>query len=690
MSDNEIYTRFKLQWFESPRAGRLALVTMDNGEDHRKPNTFGRKALESLHATLDEVEAADDCKGLLLTGKPFIFAVGADLNEFAHVDTPEKGRAASSGGHEAFLRLHRLPFPTLAAINGAALGGGLEIALACDYRTLSTGAAPIAFSEVFLSILPGWGGTQLAPRLIGAPNALQVIIHNPLNQNRMLKPKEAFELGLADRLIASVDFMDASVALLERLVTGAETIERAIPSADDLDEALANARAFADDKVHGATNAPYHAIDLIEFAARGGDLEEGLSREADAMAELIPSRQAQASVYSFNLTQQRVRRQPGKPDAQARPVGKVAIVGSGLMGAQVGALFLQRYEVPLVMKDIDERVLASAREHIEGELDKRVQRGRLDAGKAGFLKSLVTYTTDYAPLAGSDFVLEASPERMGIKQAIFADVEAVVDEGAVLATNTSSLSVSEMAADLGHPERVVGFHFFHPVAIMPLLEIVRAEQSSDEALATAFEVSKTLRKSGVLCKDTPAFIANRLLMRFNGAAIAALSNGNDFAEIDDAIKELGLPMGPFELLGFSGVKVAFHTAETLHAAFPDRFPLDETFRRIAESDVEGIYDYAQGRVPYDEVAAAVVVEEGAERLTGDQIRAQALEAVAEEAKVMLDEGVVHDARDLDTALLLGAGWPFFMGGPCRYADDTGLSEKLFGTRLVAAEDRAFA
>ncbi len=680
-------TKFKVSYFDSPRAGRLALMTMDNGADHRKPSTFGEQALRSLDSALDEVEAQSDVKGLLLTGKPFIFAVGADLDESKRADE-EFARTAALGGHAAFRRLAALPIPTLAAINGAAMGGGLEIALHCDYRTISTAAAPVAFPEVFLNILPAWGGTQLTPRLIGAENALKVIVHNAMNNNVTLKAREVAELGLADRLIPGVEFLDKSVELLERLVAGEETIERIPPRTDNLDEVIANARAFADSKVHGATRAPYLAIDCIEFAARGGDLDEGYRKEADALAQLLPARQAQSAIYAFNLTQQRVRKQPWKPAAQARPIRKAAVVGSGLMGAQLGALFLQRFEVPLVMKDIDDGVLGRAREHIDGELDKRVQRGRMKGGKAAFLKSLVTYTTDYEPLAGTDFVIEAVLERMDLKKAIFADVEKVVDAGAVLASNTSSLSLSEMASDLQHPQRVVGFHFFNPVAILPFLEIVKAAQTDDVTLATAFEASKVLRKSGVLCADTPAFIVNRLLTRFNGAFIEALRSGNSFREIDAAAKELGLPMGPFELLGFVGIKVAFHTAETLHAAYRDRFPIDETFAKLAELDVPGIYDWSTGEV-YEQVTAILPPAQG-EKLTAEQIRSAAIEATADEARIMLEEGVVADARDIDTGLLLGAGWPFFVGGICKYADETGLSEKLFGRRLITDDDRAFA
>ena len=680
-------TRFALNYHDSRRAGRLALLTMDNGEDHRKPTVFSRAALASLSDALDELDGQSDVKGLLLTGKPFIFAVGADLKSFTGADEAF-AREAGQAGQDALRRLAALPFPTLAAINGACMGGGMEVALHCDYRTLSTGAAALAFPEVFLSILPAWGGTQLAPRLVGAANALEVIVHNALNNNKVLKPAEAFRLGFADRLIDGVDFLDGSVALLERLVTGEETIARGEPDDAGLDEALAGARAFAEAKVHGATRAPYRAIDLIEHAARGGDLDEGYRMEVDGLAELLPARQAQAAVYSFELTQQRVKRQPWRPDAQARPVRQVGVVGSGLMGAQLGSLFLQRLEAPIVMKDIDQGVLDRARSHIDGELDKRVERGRMGAGKARFLKSIVTYTLDDEPLADSDFVIEAVLEDLALKQRIFADVEAVVDSGCVLATNTSSLSVTEMAAGLAHPERVVGFHFFNPVALLPFLEIVRAERTDDVTVATAFEVSKNLRKSGVLCADTPAFIVNRLLTRFNGACIAALRHGNGFSEIDDAIKQLGLPMGPFELLGLVGVKIALHTAETLHAAYPERFPVDDNFRALAALDVDGIYDWSRGQVPHTAVADAVTVEEDAERLSPAEIRQRAVEAVAEEAKLMLDGGVVADARDIDTGLLLGAGWPFFTGGICKYLDQTGVSEKLFGEQLVGVRDRA--
>ncbi len=685
----ELVTAFKVGYADSRRVGRLAVVTMDNGADYTKPNTFGAGALASLDAALDEVERQPDVKGLLLTGKPFIFAVGADLTAFTDA-TEELAREGGRRGHEVFGRLRDLPFPTLAAINGACMGGGLEIALHCDYRTLSAKAAALAFPEVFLSIVPGWGGTQLAPRLVGAANALTVIVRNALDNNRTLKPQQASELGFADRLLPAVDFFEDSLALLEDLVSGTTTITRTPPVEDDLDAVVDRIRRYADDKVHGATRAPYAAIDLVEFAARGGDLAEGRHREEDALAELLPGRQAQAAVYSFNLTQQRVKRQPWKPAAPPRTVTKVGVVGAGLMGWQLGALFLQRCEVPLVMKDIDQAVLDRARQAIEGELDTRVAKGRLSAGKAAFLKSLVTYTTDDAPLAGADVVVEAVVEVLDVKRAIFADIERVVDDGCVLATNTSSLSVAAMAADLRHPERVVGLHFFNPVAVLPLVEVVRTPATSDEAVATAFAIAKTLRKSAVPCADTPGFVVNRLLTRFMGACGEAVNQGNDFAQVDDAVKALGLPMGPFELLGLVGPRVAAHVARTLHDAYPDRFDLDPNFQMLGDSGLPGVYDWSRGRVPYDEVRERWERRAGAQPLTDEEIRAAALEATADEIRAMLDEGVVADARDIDTCMLLGAGWPFFNGGICKYLDQTGISEKLFGAPLVGDTDRALA
>lgn len=318
-------TRFRLQSYDSPCAGRLGILTLTREGGPRRPPVFDRAALDSLEEALDEFEKQDP-SGLLVTGKPFGFAAGADLDEFVGADAAF-AREAGRRGHRVFSRLRGLSVPTLAAINGVCMGGGLELALHCDARTLSKGAMALAFPEVFLSIVPAWGGTQLAPRLIGGPQALRLIVHHALEQNRTLDPGQAFEMGLADRLLEPVDFLEESLRWLEALASGREKLAREAPSREGLDDALEQARAFAAAKVHGATPAPDRAIELIAHAARGGSLDEGLAREEEVLEELLPSRQAQASVYAFDLVQSRVKTQPGRPEAKPRPVRKVAVVG---------------------------------------------------------------------------------------------------------------------------------------------------------------------------------------------------------------------------------------------------------------------------------------------------------------------------------------------------------------------------
>ena len=341
-------TKFKLQRLDT-RVGPVALVTMDNGEDWQKPNTFGEQALRSLEDVLGRLRTRD-WRGLLLTGKPFVFAVGADIGEFGEI-TPARARQGGEAGHELFGRLRDLPFVTLAAINGAAVGGGVEIALHCDYRTISTSVRHFACPEVFLGLIPGWGGTQLIPKLVGAEQAVTFIVENPLRQNRMLTGRQAYERGFVDALFEPVEFLDESLALLlEKIEEGAGKVR---PEADlsDVAEVTRKARARLDGQLHGAAPAPYRALDLIEGAATWS-LEEGYRAEEDALAELLPGPQAQASVYAFDLVERRAKRGVGIPDAEPRRIRKVGLVGAGLMARQLALLALRRLEVPIVLRDL--------------------------------------------------------------------------------------------------------------------------------------------------------------------------------------------------------------------------------------------------------------------------------------------------------------------------------------------------
>jgi 3-hydroxyacyl-CoA dehydrogenase/enoyl-CoA hydratase/carnithine racemase len=650
-------TEFKLARVDTER-GPIALVTIDNGADHTKPTSLGRAALESLARLMDELEDGD-WQGMVLTGKPFVFCAGADINEFHGIDA-ETARLGSRTGHELFRRIAALPYPTLAAINGAALGGGVEIAFHCDYRTVSTAVRHFAAPEVFLGLFPAWGGTQLVPRLAGIEAAVRFNVTNPLRQNKMLTGAEAHDLGLADVLLEPAEFLDESIATL---LNGTRFRKEVDLSSGDSSEVFAKARRGLDDSLHGATPAPYVALDLIEGAASGWSIEEGYAAEEEAIAELLPSRQAQASLYAFDLVERRAKRNPGRPDAEAREVKKVGIVGAGLMATQLAALFLRRLEVPIAIRDLDQEIVDRAIAGIEAELESQVQKGRYDEGKAHFLASLVEGGTGYDHFADCDFVLEAVFEEMGVKQQVFAELEAVVSPECTLATNTSSLSVTEMGANLEHPERLAGLHFFNPVAVLPLVEIIRTTATDDTTLATVWDLAAKLRKRPVVAGDAPAFIVNRVLTRMTVVLMDALEQGNTVEETDEAILRLGMPMAPSVLLQMVGPKVANHVLETLNETYPDRFPLSET-----------LANYAAGK---DEI----VVRDDARRGI-DEIQQAALEAIADEIRHMLDEGVVASAKDVDTALLLGAGWPFFLGGITKYLDQTGISERVAGAPLA--------
>lgn len=652
-------TQFKLQRVET-RVGPVALVTMDNGEDWQKPNTFGEQALQSLEETLGKLSAGD-WRGLLLTGKPFVFAVGADMDEFGEI-TPERAREGGEAGHELFGRLRDLPFVTLAAINGAALGGGVEIALHCDYRTISSSVRHFACPEVFLGLLPGWGGTQLIPKLVGAEQAVTFIVESPLRQNRMLTGRQAFEAGFANALLEPVEFLDESLAFLfERI---AESAGKQRPSADlsDVAEVCRKARARLDGQLHGAAPAPYRALELIEGAATW-PLEDGYRAEEDALAELLPGRQAQASVYAFDIVERRAKRGLGVPDAEPRRVQKVGLVGAGLMARQLALLVLRRLEVPVALRDLTQEQVDEARSWIAGELDELTRKGRMGEGEARFLGSLVTGGTGWDVFADCDLVLEAVFEEMAVKKAVFAELERVVSPECLLATNTSSLSVTEMGADLEHPERVVGMHFFNPVSVLPLVELVRTPQTDDVTLATAWAVTDKLRKRGVLVRDAPAFVVNRILSRTTTVLMDALEHGNTVDETDEAVLRLGLPMAPSVLLQMVGPRVANHVLHTLHESYPDRYPLSPTLDNFAEGKDE------------------IVVREHAPR-TVDEIHQTVLEAIADEVAHMLDEGVVAEAADVDTCLILGAGYPFWLGGITKYLDQTGVSQRVNGRPLA--------
>ena len=691
----------------APGAGVLALITLDNGHDHTKPNTFGAGGLLSLNAALDDIAqrvARGEIAAVGMTGKPFIFGAGADLdgaaallaggddpakpprerrndtrdNDTRDNDTRDKALAIARLGHAVFRRLGEFGVPSFAFINGVALGGGLEIALHCTYRTISSGVPMVALPECFLGLVPGWGGTYLLPRLIGPAPARKLIVENPLAQNTMLRGPEAFKLGIADAMFDPADFLEESLRWAAGVLSGLVSVPRPeLAPAADWDAAVAAGRFLADGKLHGAAPAPYRALDLVA-GARTRSRDEGFAAEDEALADLLLSDELRAGLYAFDLVQKRAKRPAGAPDRSlARPVTKVGVVGAGLMAAQIALLFVRRLQVPVVLTDLDQARVDSGVAYVHGEIDKQLSRGRLSPDAANRQKALVSGSVSKDGFADADFVIEAVFEELTVKKQVLAEVEAVVRPDCVLATNTSSLSVTAMAADLAHPERVVGFHFFNPVAVLPLVEVARGALTDDVAVATALAIGKTLKKNCVIVSDKPAFVVNRLLTRFLGEIIATVDEGTPFEVAEHAADPLGLPMTPFLLLQLVGPPVALHVAQTLAGAFGDRFAVSPKLRALVAAGKTAVYlpDFSVD----PEVLA--VLAGGGSPSTGPEVLERALEGLAQEIRVMLDEGVVAAPEDIDLCMILGAGWPFHLGGITPYLDRTGIAAKVNGARF---------
>ena len=664
----------------------LALITLDNGQDHTRPNTLGPHTLLEFAGKLDELKqrAKDkEIHGVAVTGKPYYLAAGVDLTKVQGLQDRHSGRLIGEMGHWALDKLSDLGVPSFVLINGLALGGGLEVALNADYRTVNRAAPAIALPEIFLGLIPGWGGAYLLPNLIGIRNALKVMLENPLKQNRMLKPDEAFDLGIADAIFDSSRFLEQSIDWADQ-VLGGKKIKRknqpgAVEKATIWGPAVSIARSMVEEKLGKVPLAPYRVLDLLG-AAKSGTKQAAFEREDQAIEDLSAGDQFRASIYAFNLVQKHAKKPQGAPDSKlAKPVTKVGVVGAGLMASQFALLFLRRLEVPVVITDISQERIDKGITYITEELDKLVAKGRLSSDDRNRYVGNLSGSLEYAAFADCDWVIEAVFEELKIKQEVFAAIEKVVREDCILATNTSSLSVDEIGKALSKPERLVGFHFFNPVAVMPLLEVVRADKSNDESVATAMKVARSLRKTAVITSDSAGFVVNRLLGFLLGEAMRAVDEGASFEKVADAIAPLGLPMNPFDLLELVGLKVGAHVLDSMHAFNQDRFYASENLHKLAEYGKLLERD-PKGKIKgYDKKAIDIVGNSSNAGRSAEEIFESVNVGLAKEIKLMLDEKVVHLPEDIDLCMIMGAGWPFHLGGITPYLDRSGASEKAFGS-----------
>jgi 3-hydroxyacyl-CoA dehydrogenase / enoyl-CoA hydratase / 3-hydroxybutyryl-CoA epimerase len=670
------------------RPDGIALVRLDVAG--RSVNVFNREVLTDLDAALDRV-AADDAVRLLVlrSDKKSGFIAGADLQELAAVRGPDEAAALSALGQRLFDKLAGLRVPTVALIHGPCLGGGLEAALACDYRlVVDSPKTQLGLPEVELGLLPAWGGTQRLPRAVGLERALQVILGG-----RRVKAREARRWGLADALATTEEQLAAQLnSLIDRALREGKRVRKGLPlrtwrqwllESNPLGRLLLfrGTERILRKRVPDDMPAPGEALSAVRVGLTEG-MEAGLAAEREAVGRLATSAACRNLVGLF-LRHEQARKAPAGVDGEVR---RVAVVGAGTMGAGIAQLAaLRGYEV--IVREVNEQALAAGLGRIRSLFDKAVERRLVSRAEADKALATLRRTTGWDGFAEADLVIEAVVEELALKQTLFRELEGHTRPDALLATNTSSLRVEQLQEGLQHPGRVAGLHFFNPVHRMPLVEVVRAPATEGRAVEALTRWAVALGKTPVAVKDGPGFVVNRILMTYLDEAVRLVSEGMPIKRVDQAMRRFGMPMGPLELIDQVGLDVAAHIARALGPAFGDRFPPNPAFGRMVErgwlgqKNRRGFYRY-RGKSKRPNVAAVGLLRAAApaadDLMEGmppsvrmQDARERMVLLMVNEAFRCLDEGLAADADTIDLAMVLGTGWAPHRGGPLRYAEDRG-------------------
>jgi len=659
----------------------LASLTFD--QPNSKANVFNRETLEELSQTIEELASRKDIKVLvLLSGKPKIFIAGADINALAGVTDPAEAEAACRAGQEIFSAWEHLPFPTIAAIRGTAMGGGLEISLASDHILVSDRSdVKLALPEVKLGILPAWGGCSRLPARIGAPDALDLIL-----TGKNVIPKKAFKLGLADALVPDAGFERSVRSYALQVMTGRSRRSRKADLKDLMLEKNPIGRKILFDQARKQTlktagtayPAPLRAIEVVRVGVEDG-LEAGLAAEARALGELSTTSVSKNLIHLFHLMEG--AKSDGEMDAvDPHPIDQAAVLGAGVMGGGIAQLIAAKADIPVRMKDIGTAPLATGMQHASELFHKLTKRRRMSKAEAKKRLAQLRPTLDYSGFERSDLVVEAIVEKLEIKQAVFNELAQHVAPDAILATNTSSLSIDLIGQDTPNPERVVGMHFFNPVHKMPLVEVIVGPRTGEKAIRTITTLSRKLGKTPVIVKDGPGFLVNRLLMFYSTEALWLLAEGHKIEDIDRAMTDWGMPMGPMALTDEVGIDVAVKVAHILQDAFSDRLQLpdwDEKLvqeGRLGTKTGLGFYRYnGRKRLEPDPAMYNILgVTPNVESPNLGKIAERMVLPMVNEAARCLEEGIVATPGELDLAMIMGTGFPPFRGGLCRWADQQGV------------------
>lgn len=661
----------------------LGWLTFD--QPASKVNTLSPTTLGELDRMLDAVGVAADITALVIvSGKPDSFIVGADVGELAKVEDEATAADLARTGQRVFAKIAALPFTTVAAIHGACMGGGLEMALACDYRVATEDEkTKLGLPEVNLGILPGWGGTQRLPRLVGVVAALELIL-----SGKQVSVRKAHRMGLIDGRVAKA-FLESQVgAFVAQVGTakGARAIARrrvkARSRAMRIMESLPPGRSFIYRKsekqvvsrTHGHYPAPLEALRVIR-ETRGMEIHRGLEVEAEALGRLAATPISRNLVRLFQLSQELKRAGAGAP-----PVGSAGVVGAGIMGGGI-AWALANAGVDVRMKDISWDAISAGLGAASTMFDAQVQRRKLTPGGKSLAMHRISGCVEYSGFGRLDCVIEAVVENMDVKKKVLAEIEAAVPKDCLICTNTSSLSIEEMASALERPERFIGLHFFNPVNRMQLVEIIGHARSSPESVARGVALTKRMGKLPLVVGACPGFLVNRILLPYIVEAARMFEEGVDAERIDGALERFGMPMGPLTLADEVGLDVGVKVARVLEASYGERMHVPSGLGRVADEGLKGkkggggFYVYAGNKRKGPNAAARKIALNGhgdaRKELTDEEIVDRAVLSMVNEAARCLEEGVAQRAEDVDVAMVMGTGFAPFRGGLIRYADERG-------------------
>ncbi len=651
-------------------------------------NKFNTPVMQELDDITKKLRDDSDIKCLLLMSrKKDIFIAGADVNEILTIKDEQQGYEVSRQGQEIFKAFGSLPYPTVAVIDGACMGGGTEISLACDYRLATDSPkTEIAFPEVNLGILPGWGGISRLPKLIGLQKSLDIIL-----TGRKIDAKRALRYGLVDQVIAAEWAPDQALAFAEGIISGKakKQIKRrrsAGLSGLFLEKTpvgrnimFSQAEKMILKKTGGHYPAPLLALETIKNTHKK-PLEEAFEIEAKNLARLIVSDISRHLVQIYLWTDE-IKKENGteNKDATVKEIQKAGLLGAGVMGGGIAQLFAGK-GITVRVKDINHEAVTKAYQQASEVLKGKLKRRRITSLELKQIINRISGGVDYHGFKNADLVIEAIVEDLQIKKSVLKELEGYIDGQAIVATNTSSLRVDDMAEALSKKDRFVGMHFFNPVHRMPLVEIVKGKHSSDEALATAFKLALALNKVPIAVNDGPGFLVNRLLLPYMVEAIALLTEGNDMRIIDRTMKNFGMAMGPIELFDEVGIDVAAKVAKILRQTMGDRMADSDILQkmiddgRLGKKTNRGFYLYTGKKREFDpRIKSLIKSVQKAESKEADMIRRMVYPMVNEAARC-LEEKIALRPRDVDVGMIFGTGFAPFRGGLLKYADQVGLDK----------------